>query len=124
MRIKFIKHEDYQCDCIGNEYQIGELKAEGHTIVAGYRIAANGILKPFVEDITEYRTEIVDGEKVQVEVVPVEGEGSPVEYDIPTIDDLKADILAFMDKNKIPYNSGDIKQDLIDKIHIYYGLPM
>jgi len=56
MRIKFIEHEDYQCDCIGQEWQ-GELKAVGHTIVNGHRIAANGILKPFVEDITQYDEE-------------------------------------------------------------------
>ena len=70
MRIKFIEHEDYECPA-GEEYQIGSLKEVGHTIVAGHRIAANGILKPFVEDITEYRTEIdEDGNKIQVEVIP------------------------------------------------------
>ena len=70
MRIRFIKHEDYNCP-VGEEFQIGSLKAVGHTIVAGHRIAANGILKPFVEDITEYRTEIdEDGNKIQVEVIP------------------------------------------------------
>ncbi len=78
MRIKFIKHEDYQCDCIGQEWQ-GELKAVGHTIVNGHRIAANGILKPFVEDITQYKTVLVDGVKTKVEVVPeIEIEGVPV----------------------------------------------
>jgi len=66
MRIKFIKHEDYNCDCIGDEWQ-GELNAVGHTIVNGHRIAANGILKPFVEDITEYK---LDDEGNKVEVVP------------------------------------------------------
>jgi len=66
MRIKFIAHEDYQCDCIGQEWQ-GELKAVGHTIVNGHRIAANGILKPFVEDITQYT---LDDEGNKVEVVP------------------------------------------------------
>ena len=77
MRIKFIEHEDYDCP-VGEEYQIGSLKAEGHTIVAGHRIAANGILKPFVEDITEYRTEIdEDGNEIQVEVIP-----EPIEVDI------------------------------------------
>ena len=55
MRIKFIAHEDYESP-IGQEWQ-GELKAEGHTIVAGHRIAANGVLKDFVEDITEYDAE-------------------------------------------------------------------
>ena len=45
MRIKFIEHEDYDCHCIGEEWQ-GELEAVGHTIVNGHRIAANGVLKP------------------------------------------------------------------------------
>lgn len=53
MRIKFIEHENVKPQDVGLEWQ-GELKAEGHTIVAGYRIAANGILKPFVENITDY----------------------------------------------------------------------
>ena len=70
MRIKFIAHEDYECP-IGEEWQ-GELKPVGHTIVAGHRIAANGILKPFVEDITQYKTVLVDGVETQVEVVPEE----------------------------------------------------
>jgi len=56
------------------EYQIGALKAKGNTIVAGRAISWNGILAEGVEDITEYRTEIVEGEKVQVEVVPVESD--------------------------------------------------
>ena len=66
MRIKLIAHEDYECHCIGDEWQ-GELKAVGHTIVNGHRIAANGILKPFVEDITQYT---LDDEGNKVEVVP------------------------------------------------------
>jgi len=77
MRIRFIKHEDYHCACIGQEWQ-GDLKAVGHTIVNGHRIAANGALKPFVEDITEYRTELdEDGNEIQVEVIP-----EPTEVDI------------------------------------------
>ena len=72
MRIKFIEHEDYQCDCIGQEWQ-GELKAVGHTIVAGHRIAANGVLKDFVEDITEYTTD-KDGNVVEVVPEPMEAD--------------------------------------------------
>ena len=74
MRIKFIKHEDYHCDCIGQEWQ-GELKAVGHTIVNGHRIAANGILKPFVEDITQYDEE---GNEILPEIEFDEAEGVPV----------------------------------------------
>ena len=53
-----------------DEYQIGALKAKGNTIVNGRAISWNGILAEGVEDITEYRTEIVDGNKIQVEVIP------------------------------------------------------
>ena len=65
MRIKFIEHENVKPEDVGLEWQ-GELKESGHTIVNGYRIAANGVLKEFVEDITQYK--IVDGEKVEIEV--------------------------------------------------------
>jgi hypothetical protein len=71
MRIKFIAHEDYDSP-IGQEWQ-GELKAEGHTIVAGHRIAANGVLKDFVEDITEYTTD-KDGNVVEVVPEPMEAD--------------------------------------------------
>jgi hypothetical protein len=113
MRIKFIKHEDYNCDCIGDEWQ-GELNAVGHTIVNGHRIAANGILKPFVEDITEYRTEIdEDGNEIQVEV----GD-DPIlpTYDGNTIPQIKE----FMIENDISYSYLDSKLDLIEKIIIFY----
>ncbi len=70
MRIKFIEHEAVSPEVVGQEWQ-GDLNEVGHTIVAGHRIAANGVLKDFVEDITEYRTEIdEDGNKVQVEIIP------------------------------------------------------
>jgi len=113
MRIRFIKHEDYNCP-VGEEFQIGSLKAVGHTIVNGHRIAANGILKPFVEDITEYRTEIdEDGNKIQVEV----GD-DPIlpTYDGNTIPQIKE----FMIENDIPYTYLDSKLDLIEKIIIFY----
>ena len=49
------------------EYQIGDLKAKGNTIVAGRAISWNGILTEGVEDITEYK---LDDEGNKVEVVP------------------------------------------------------
>jgi len=49
------------------EYQIGDLKAKGNTIVAGRAISWNGILAEGVEDITEYK---LDDEGNKVEVVP------------------------------------------------------
>jgi hypothetical protein len=78
MLIKFIKHASYDCEIVGQEFRIGSIKAKGSTVVAGHRIASNGILHRFVEDITEYRTEIdEDGNKIQVEVIP-----EPIEVDI------------------------------------------
>ena len=55
----------------GIEYPNVTLESKGNTIVAGMRVAYNGKLHDFVEDITEYRTEIdEDGNKIQVEVIP------------------------------------------------------
>jgi len=72
MRIKFIQVEDYPLNhsIIGKEWQ-GNLEPAGDTIVAGHRIASNGVLKPFVEDITQYRIEKdEDGNEVKVEIIP------------------------------------------------------
>lgn len=96
------------------EYQIGDLKAKGNTIVAGRAISWNGILAEGVEDITEYRTEIdEDGNKIQVEV----GD-DPIlpTYDGNTIPQIKE----FMIENDIPYTYLDSKLDLIEKIIIFY----
>ena len=57
MRIKFIEHKDFECSVVGQEFQIGSLNAKGSTIVAGHRIAGDGVLYPFVEDITQYDEE-------------------------------------------------------------------
>jgi hypothetical protein len=96
------------------EYQIGDLKAKGNTIVAGRAISWNGILTEGVEDITEYRTEIdEDGNEIQVEV----GD-DPIlpTYDGNTIPQIKE----FMIENDIPYTYLDSKLDLIEKIIIFY----
>jgi hypothetical protein len=96
------------------EYQIGDLKAKGNTIVAGRAISWNGILAEGVEDITEYRTELdEDGNKIQVEV----GD-DPIlpTYDGNTIPQIKE----FMIENDIPYTYLDSKLDLIEKIIIFY----
>ena len=83
MRIKFIQIKEtvemskIDKSLVGLEYQIS-LEPVGDTIVNGMRIATNGILYPFVEDITEYRTELdEDGNEIQVEVIP-----EPIEVDI------------------------------------------
>jgi len=43
---------------------------------------------------------------------------------LPTIENLKWELVAFCDAYGITYNAGDTKQDLVDKIHRFYGLPM
>ena len=112
MRIRFIKHEDYNCP-VGEEWQ-GELKPVGHTIVAGHRIAANGILKPFVEDITEYRTEIdEDGNKIQVEVIPEVIDESP---DAPDDEWLIIDIKEWLFEHEIPFKASMTKAQLLDLV--------
>ena len=72
MRIKFIEHEAVSPELVGQEWQ-GDLNEVGHTIVAGHRIAANGVLKDFVEDITEYTTD-KDGNVVEVVPEPMEAD--------------------------------------------------
>ena len=99
MRIKFIAHEDYECP-IGEEWQ-GELKPVGHTIVAGHRIAANGILKPFVEDITQYT---LDEEGNKVEVTEMKPDKSW----------FVSDIKLWLDAQEIPYTSKMLKPDLLE----------
>ncbi len=62
----------------GEEHQV-TLEAKGNTIVAGEAISWNGNLLEGVEDITQYKTVLVDGVKTKVEVLPeIEIEGVPV----------------------------------------------
>ena len=91
-----------------------QIESIGRTIVNGIVIATDGILEPFVKDITEYRTELdEDGNKIQVEV----GD-DPIlpTYDGNTIPQIKE----FMIENDIPYTYLDSKLDLIEKIIIFY----
>ncbi len=99
MRIKFISHEAVSPEVVGQEWQ-GELKAVGHTIVNGHRIAANGVLKPFVEDITQYTTD-EDGNKVEVTEMK------------PDKSWLVADIKLWLDAQRIPYVGNASKTDLL-----------
>ncbi len=55
----------------GEEHQV-QIESEGNTIVAGWAISWNGNLLEGVEDITQYKTVLVDGVETQVEVVPEE----------------------------------------------------
>ena len=83
-------------------------------IVGGEPVAMDGKLCEGVKDITVYDEE---GE----EVLPVREED---ELALPTIENLKWELVAFCDMYGITYNAGDTKQDLVDKIHRFYGLPM
>jgi hypothetical protein len=70
MRIKFIDTgEEYQLSGI-NKGVSGRGTIQ-NTVVAGRYVAQHGVLCEYVEDITEYRTEIdEDGNEIQVEVIP------------------------------------------------------
>ncbi len=87
------------------EYQIGSLKAKGNTIVNGRAISWNGILAEGVEDITQYKTVLVDGVKTQVEVMPEEMK--------PDSTWLVADIKLWLDAQRIPYVGNASKTDLL-----------
>ena len=87
------------------EYQIGSLKAKGNTIVNGRAISWNGILAEGVEDITQYKTVLVDGVKTKVEVLPEEMK--------PDSTWLVADIKLWLDAQRIPYVGNASKTDLL-----------
>ena len=87
------------------EYQIGSLKAKGNTIVNGRAISWNGILAEDVEDITQYKTVLVDGVKTKVEVLPEEMK--------PDSTWLVADIKLWLDAQRIPYVGNASKTDLL-----------
>ncbi len=61
MRIKFSN---------GEECYISGINVKGNTVAMGRYVAHEGVLCEGVEDITQYKTEIVDGEEVKVEVIP------------------------------------------------------
>jgi len=106
------------------EYQISGIRAKGNTIAGGHYVAHEGILCEGIEDITVYKLIKNDeGEEVKVEVIPVEGE-EVVEEEVivqperPPENAIKDVQKAFMDAYHPPiaYNSGDTKNDLLDKI--------
>ncbi len=86
-------------------YQIGELKQKRGTIVNGYFVAYNGVLCEGVEDITQYKTVLVDGVKTKVEVLPEEMK--------PDSTWLVADIKLWLDAQRIPYVGNASKTDLL-----------
>ena len=88
----------------GEEHQV-TLEAKGNTIVAGEAISWNGNLLEGVEDITQYKTVLVDGVKTQVEVMPEEMK--------PDSTWLVADIKLWLDAQGVEYTSSMLKADLL-----------
>jgi hypothetical protein len=89
----------------GEEHQV-TLKAKGNTIVNGSKaISWNGNLLEGVEDITQYKTVLVDGVKTKVEVLPEEMK--------PDSTWLVADIKLWLDAQGVEYTSSMLKADLL-----------
>jgi hypothetical protein len=88
----------------GEEHQV-TLNPEGNTIVSGKAVSWNGALLEGVEDITQYKTVLVDGVKTQVEVMPEEMK--------PDSTWLVADIKLWLDAQRIPYVGNASKTDLL-----------
>jgi hypothetical protein len=88
----------------GEEHQV-TLEAKGNTIVAGEAVSWNGNLLDGVEDITQYKTVLVDGVKTKVEVLPEEMK--------PDSTWLVADIKLWLDAQRIPYVGNASKTDLL-----------
>ena len=101
MRIKFTD--------TGEEYQISGIPASGNSVAGGRYISKQGIICEGVEDITEYDAK-------GVEIIPGE-----VAIVYPTMSNTVAEIKAFMGTYMIPYNSGDTKGDLLQKIELFFG---
>ncbi len=87
------------------ECQISGIKAKGNTIAMGRYVAHEGVLCKGVEDITQYKTVLVDGVKTQVEVLPEEMK--------PDSTWLVADIKLWLDAQRIPYVGNASKTDLL-----------
>ena len=88
----------------GEEHQV-TLNPEGNTIVSGKAVSWNGALLEGVEDITQYKTVLVDGVKTKVEVLPEEMK--------PDSTWLVADIKLWLDAQRIPYVGNASKTDLL-----------
>ena len=90
-----------------DEYQI-QMQDKGNTIVNGRAVSWNGNLLEGVEDITQYKTVLVDGVKTKVEVLPEE-----IVEPRPDSTWYVADIKAWLDLNEVPYTSSMLKADLL-----------
>jgi hypothetical protein len=74
-------------------------------VVNGRYVAKRGILCEGVEDITQYKTVLVDGVKTKVEVMPEEMK--------PDSTWLVADIKLWLDAQGVEYTSSMLKADLL-----------
>jgi hypothetical protein len=98
MRIKFTD--------TGEECQISGINPDPkNTVCAGRYVARHGKLYEGVEDITQYKTVLVDGVKTKVEVLPEEMK--------PDSTWLVADIKLWLDAQRIPYVGNASKTDLL-----------
>jgi hypothetical protein len=98
MRIKFTD--------TGEECQISGINPDPkNTVCAGRYVARHGKLYEGVEDITQYKTVLVDGVKTKVEVLPEEMK--------PDSTWLVADIKLWLDAQGVEYTSSMLKADLL-----------
>ena len=91
----------------GEEHQV-TLNPEGNTIVSGKAVSWNGALLEGVEDITQYKTVLVDGVKTQVEILPEE-----IVEPRPDSTWKVADIKLWLDAQGTEYTSSMLKADLL-----------
>ena len=98
MRIKFTD--------TGEECQISGINPDPkNTVCAGRYVGRHGKLYGGGEDITQYKTVLVDGVKTKVEVLPEEMK--------PDSTWLVADIKLWLDAQGVEYTSSMLKADLL-----------
>jgi hypothetical protein len=94
--------EPYHIDSITEKRGRGNFRS---VVIGGRYVARDGVLCEGVEDITQYKTVLVDGVKTQVEVMPEEMK--------PDSTWLVADIKLWLDAQRIPYVGNASKTDLL-----------
>ena len=100
-----IKDTGEEIQCAGIDQSTHGNGVIKNTIVGGRIIAHHGVLSDEFEDITQYKTVLVDGVKTKVEVLPEEMK--------PDSTWLVADIKLWLDAQRIPYVGNASKTDLL-----------
>ena len=100
-----IKDTGEEIQCAGIDQSTHGNGVIKNTIVGGRIIAHHGVLSDEFEDITQYKTVLVDGVKTQVEVLPEEMK--------PDSTWLVADIKLWLDAQGVEYTSSMLKADLL-----------